>query len=219
MTDKGEQAVVFGSLQDNQRFLHGLCTRFGISAVLANAETPPAKRGIIMSEFKQRKYMVLIAGTQAVNLGHNLDNANHVIMTDYEWDHSTTRQAVDRVHRFTSKKDVNVYMLYTEGGIDYKQLFEIIDRKGQSSDLALDGKLLDEDEQQVDFFKIAREIMRDHVAGTDGLLDESEIERKMQAMFMQNLAVEVGHEHSGLVERRPVPAIKHVVVHEQLGLF
>ena len=61
--------------------------------------------------------------------------------------------------------------------------------------------------------------MRAHVAGTDGLFDESEIERKMQAMFMQNLSVEVGHEHSGLVERRPVPAIKHVVVHEQLGLF
>ncbi len=219
ITEKGEQAVVFSSLQDNQRFMHELCTRFGISSVVANADTPPDKRGFIMHDFKKRKFMVLIAGTQAVNLGHNLDNASHVIMTDYEWDHSTTRQAIDRIHRFTSRKDVNVYMLYTDGGIDYKQLFEIIDRKGQSSDLALDGKLLDETEEQVDFFKIAREIMRDHVSGTEGLMSEDEIEQSMKAMFMKNLAVVVGDEHGHAVERRPAPAITRVVVHEQLGLF
>jgi hypothetical protein len=147
-----------------------------------------------MKEFKLGRFSILIAGTQAVNFGHNLDNANHVIMTDYEWDHSTTRQAIDRVHRFTSKKDVNVYLLYTEGGIDRKQLFEIIDRKGQSSDLALDGKLMDQDELQVDFFKMAREILKEHKMGADGLLSEEAVERKMIEMFQHNLALPIGEE-------------------------
>lgn len=219
ITEKGEQAVVFSSLQDNQRFLFQLCTRFGIKAVVANAETPPEKRGYIMADFKHRKFLVLIAGTQAVNLGHNLDNANHVFMTDYEWDHSTTRQAIDRVHRFTSKKDVNVYLLYTEGGIDYRQLFEIIDRKGQSSDLALDGKLLDEAEEQIDFFKIAREIMRDHKRGTEGLLEESEIEDKMISIFVKNRAVVIGEEHAHAVERSvPRITLRVVEIKDQLEM-
>ena len=191
IVDRGEQVVVFSSLQDNMNFMHDVFARFGIRSEVANADTNPEKRGRMIADFKAGKYSVLVAGTQAVNLGHNIDNASSVIMMDYEWDHSTMRQAIDRVHRFTSKKDVNVYLLYTDGGIDQKQLFEIIDLKGQSSDLALDGKLLDQEEVQVDFFKIAREIMKAHKMGTEGLLDESAVERKIMELFHRNLALPI----------------------------
>ena len=36
----------------------------------------------------------------------------------------------------------------------------------------LDGKLLDQEEVDVDFFKISREILKAHKNGTEGLLDE-----------------------------------------------
>jgi hypothetical protein len=79
--------------------------------------------------------------------------------------------------------------------------------------------LSDQEEAQVDFFKIAREIMRDHKIGTEGLLDEAEIEHKMVSMFMDNLAIEVGKEHGHAVERRPAPIIYRVVVQEQLEML
>ncbi len=231
IVEAGEQAVVFSSLQDNMKAMKQLCDRFHLGAEVANAETNPRERGLLISRFKQGEFSVLIAGTQAVNLGHSLDNANHVFMTDYEWDHSTTRQAIDRVHRFTSRKDVNVYLLYTEGGIDQKQLFEIIDRKGQSSDLALDGKLLDQEEVQVDYFKIAREIVSSHVEGTDGLLEEEDVERQLYELFRRKSVgtpvIAVGLEYEPPRGPKPeaelvpvqAPHKKRIVFVHQLELF
>ena len=231
VVDRGEQLVIFSSLQDNMRFLKEMFDRFRIKAEVANANTTPKERALLISDFKRAKFSVLVAGTQAVNLGHSLENANNVIMTDYEWDHSTTRQAIDRVHRFTSKKDVNVYLLYTDGGIDQKQLFEIIDRKGQSSDLALDGKLLDQDEVQVDYFKIAREIMNNNVLGTDGLLSEKDVERQIYELFRPRTSalppvLKVGVEYDAddapkeLVYRVSTrPSIRTIVTVNQMNIF
>ncbi|GEM_PF-1987963 len=226
VVDAGEQLVVFSSLSDNTHYLKDLLGRFGITSEIVNAETTPKKRGLLVHDFKKKKFPVLIAGTQAMSLGHSLDNANHVIMTDFEWDHSTTRQAIDRVHRFTSKKDVNVYMLYTEGGIDQKQLFEIIDLKGKSSDLALDGKLIDQNETQVDFFKMAREIINAHQMGTDGLLDEKDIERQMVEMFRMNIAAEIGEDMvevtdlgSPLVLIRKAVRPQRIIARSQIDFF
>jgi len=236
LVDKGEQVVIFSSLQDNMHFLWNLLNRYGFKAMIANAETNPKKRGLLIHDFKKKKYSVLIAGIQAVNLGHNLDCASAVIMTDYEWDHSTTRQAIDRVHRLTSKKEVNVYLLYTDGGVDRKQLFEIIDRKGQSSDLALDGKLLDNEDVNVDFFKIARDLINNHKHGVDGLLSETEIERKITELMYKNVAQVVVEDiiespkllNSLTGETKPVPlkrltgetkSIKRIVSRNQVDLF
>jgi SNF2 family DNA or RNA helicase len=199
----GEQVVIFSALQDEMNFLKALLERHHFRAEVANATVNPKKRGLLMNDFKARKFDVLVAGIQSVNFGHDLVNASTVIMTDYEWDHSTTRQAIDRVHRLTSTREVNVYMLYTDNAIDWKQLFEVIDRKGQSSDLALDGKLMDQEEAQVDFFKIARELLQSHKMGTGGLLSEEDIEHKISELFMHNLAQSVGVDE-GEVAPRPL---------------
>ncbi|MFH0989919.1 MAG: DEAD/DEAH box helicase [bacterium] len=207
--DRGKQVVVFSALQDNMNFIKQLLTRYGIRSEVANADTIPVKRSMLIADFKKKNFSVLVAGIQAVNLGHNLDNASAVIMTDYEWDHSTTRQAIDRVHRFTSKEDIDVFMLYTDGGIDQKQLFEIIDLKGQSSDLALDGKLIDQEEVQVDFYKMAREIIKSHKMGTEGLLDEDDVEQKLIEDYHVNIArrIAADPEIEG-VEAIPFPSVR-----------
>jgi hypothetical protein len=78
--------------------------------------------------------------------------------------------------------------------VDRKQLYEIIDRKGQSSDLALDGKLLENKDVNVDFFKIARELIHEHKHGVEGLLNEVDIERKITELIYKNVAQVVGEE-------------------------
>jgi len=177
-----EQAVVFTSLQDYGEFLQELFKEFHVGSRLVNGNVNPRKRSEVIAAFKQGEFPILIAGTEAVNLGHNLDNANHIIMCDYIWEHSTTRQAIDRVHRLTSTKDVHVYLLYIEKSIDEKQL-RLIENKGKSSDLALDGELIEQHENEIDFLKIAKEILREHDFSRNHAIPEELVEKQARAIF------------------------------------
>jgi SNF2 family DNA or RNA helicase len=177
-----EQIVIFTALQDYGEFLQELFLESHIGSRLVNGNVNPRKRSEVIDAFKQGEFPILIAGTEAVNLGHNLDNANHIIMCDYIWEHSTTRQAIDRVHRLTSKKDVNVYLLYIENSIDEKQL-KLIENKGKSSDLALDGELIDQDENEIDFLKIAKEILTEHDFTRNHAVPEQLIEKQVRSIF------------------------------------
>jgi len=174
--------VIFTALQDYGEFLQELFLESHIGSRLVNGNVNPRKRSEVIDAFKKGEFPVLIAGTEAVNLGHNLDNANHIIMCDYIWEHSTTRQAIDRVHRLTSKKDVNVYLLYIENSIDEKQL-KLIENKGKSSDLALDGELIDQDENEIDFLKIAKEILTEHDFTRNYAVPEQLIEKQVRSIF------------------------------------
>lgn len=149
---KDEQVVIFTNLQDNATFLKHV---FGSKAQIANGTTVPRKRAEIISAFKHKQFPILIAGIEAMNLGHSLEVANNCIVLDYPWEHSTFRQAIDRIHRLNSTKDVNVYMLYVEGSYDQVML-EIVDLKGHSSDLAIDGRLTNQDQTEINFRQILK---------------------------------------------------------------
>lgn len=159
-THEGHQTVLFTTLQDNANFLWAELNRLGLRATIANGNVPPKQRQNVIDDFKKGDYDILIAGTEAVNLGHNLENASRVIMTDFPWEHSTLRQAIERVHRLTSQYDVHIYMLYHEDMIDAYHL-EMIRRKADSSDIALEGEVNDQQEQRVDLFKMAQQMMSD----------------------------------------------------------
>jgi SNF2 family DNA or RNA helicase len=210
--DAKEQVVIFTALQDYGEFLQGLFLEAQIGSRLVNGNVNPRKRSEVIAAFKQREFPILIAGTEAVNLGHNLDNANHIIMCDYIWEHSTTRQAIDRVHRLTSTKAVNVYLLYIENTIDEKQL-KLIENKGKSSDLALDGELIDQDEIEIDFLKIAKEILRDHDFSRNHTVPEQVIEDQVRTIF--SLSIDEKPEDRQIESKEPF----YILETEQLSLF
>jgi SNF2 family DNA or RNA helicase/predicted RNA methylase len=153
---RGEQVVIFTDLQDSATFLKQM---FGTKAHVANGKTIPEKRKDIMRVFKNGTFPILIAGIEAVNLGHSLETCSNLILMDYPWEHSTTRQAIDRIHRLNSKKDVNVYMLYVAGSYE-EVMLQMIDKKGMSSDLALDGRLVNQDELQLNYRQLLKESIK-----------------------------------------------------------
>jgi hypothetical protein len=102
--------------------------------------------------------------------------------------------------------------------------------------LALDGKLLDNEDVNVDFFKIARDLINNHKHGVDGLLSETEIERKITELMYKNVAQVVVEDiiespkllNSLTGETKPVPlkrltgetkSIKRIVSRNQVDLF
>lgn len=211
IVDANEQVVIFTSLQDYGEFLQALFLEANIGSRLVNGNVNPRKRSEVIDAFKRGEFPVLIAGTEAVNLGHNLDNANHIIMCDYIWEHSTTRQAIDRVHRLTSKKEVNVYLLYIENSIDEKQL-KLIENKGKSSDLALDGELIDQDANEIDFLMIAKEILKGYDFSRNHTVPEQLIENQVKAIFNVPFVV--------LEEQPIIPLESNIILEtEQLSLF
>jgi SNF2 family DNA or RNA helicase len=144
-----EQVIVFTGIVDT-----GLKYKeiFGDNARLVNGLLTPPVQERLINEFKAGEYPVLIGGLEAVNTGHSLQNASNVIVTDYPWTASTLDQAIARIFRIVSKKDVRVYLLYTKGSNDEDRMNlinikregagEVLDREKYYTDIHIDYRSL-----------------------------------------------------------------------------
>lgn len=131
---KEEKCIIFTAIIEVGEFYEKLFP----NARLVNGNIPPVERERIIKDFKQGKFPILIGGIEAINTGHSLQVANNVIITDYVYTHSTLDQGVARVRRIVSKKDVNIFMLYTIGSYD-EDMLRIVDAKRESSEFVLDN--------------------------------------------------------------------------------
>jgi hypothetical protein len=110
----------------------------------------PRVRAREVTQFVTGDVDVLCAGVQAVKLGHNLDTASVVVLFGLPWSHEAKAQFIDRVHRLTSKRPVQVYIVVTRGLIDTQKLI-LLDDKSAASDVALDGRLIDQSRDEPDW--------------------------------------------------------------------
>jgi SNF2 family DNA or RNA helicase len=117
----------------------------------------PKKRANIVYDFRSDSANVLCASLNAMNLGHNLDMANVVILKGLPWDFATFDQFIARVHRLTSKRPVTVYVVLTEGSVDERK-WQLLNDKSAAAQLALDGRLFEQDEEEIDLQKILDEL-------------------------------------------------------------
>jgi hypothetical protein len=140
----------------------------------------PRRRAKEIWEFIQGDAQVLCAGVQAVQLGHNLDVASTVILDGLPWSYSALSQFEARVHRLTSTRPVSVYVVLTQGSLDERK-WDLLQRKGAASDIALDGQLITEPEKPIEWNKVLREMRADGVKATGDELDEHDL----QALWQQ----------------------------------
>ena len=90
--------------------------------------------------------------------GHSFHRCNNVILYAYSWAYDKFVQALNRVHRMNSERPVNVYIVVCHGTIDAR-LESLIQEKGDAAELVLDGKLMGERVEEVNFaelLKVAR---------------------------------------------------------------
>ena len=152
---KGEQLVVFSPFQEFSTALKAALMDASVPSLLLDGRVKNTLRGPLAADFKARKYPVLIAGIDAMGEGHSFECASHLVIPSLSWAYDANRQATDRVHRLTSKKDVTIYALITANSID-ERLAAIFQEKGDASDLALDGRLFDDDKEEVSLADLIR---------------------------------------------------------------
>ncbi len=185
---RGEQVVVFSSLMEHGPIIASYLNEAGISAchivkeVGDNLTTKnPGERADLVKDFQKGAFSVLCSGINAMSLGHNLDNASSVIVSGLPWDYATFDQAIARAHRLTSKRDVHIYVAMVAGSVDEK-MWGLIKDKEAAASLALDGRLFEQEEQDIDLQKFLDDLKDDW--REDGItVDEEEIENRLNALM------------------------------------
>ena len=124
---------------------------------------------------------MLLAGIEDVNLVHNLEVARRAIVFSLPWDLATFEQAINRIHRLTSKKDCIVHILCTESSIDAK-MWDLVSRKGKYAQLALDGALGYEDCERQDWNGFLRDL-RDSYIPESNTVPESVVSARVAEVF------------------------------------
>ena len=152
---KGEQLVIYSPFQEFSTALKSALQDAAVPALLLDGRVKNTLRGPLAADFKAGKYPVLIAGIESMGEGHSFECASHLVIPSLSWAYDANRQAIERVHRLTSKKEVIIYAMITANSID-ERLAAIFQEKGDASDLALDGRLFDEDKEEVSLADLIR---------------------------------------------------------------
>jgi hypothetical protein len=182
---KGEQVVIFSPFTDFSSSLSGRFRDAGIKHLLLDGNITPSKRGTLIKKFKSREVPVLIAGIDSMGEGHSLDNAHHLVLPSLSWAFDSNTQAVERVHRLTSKNPVTIYVMVTTGTID-ERLTSIWQEKGDSSDLALDGRLITTEREEIDLGQLLRDAVEDFDPKAE-TLDEEEVSAHWRTSLLAEL--------------------------------
>jgi hypothetical protein len=190
---RGKQVLVGSPFRN---FSSALCSKLSeaeVSCVLLDGGTPPTQRGLLADEFKRGIHSVLVAGLKAMGEGHSFENCSELILPGLSFAYDENEQFIHRVWRINSPDPVRIHLLVLEGSIDEK-LHEIYTEKGDSSDLAIDGRLFREPISNPDPVWIIREaarIFQKNVPSTDEqiLIDswETSLARQLRLAHLKYL--------------------------------
>ena len=98
-----------------------------------------------------------------------------MILHGIPWTHLEVKQFVDRAWRLTSTKPVNVYVVYVPNMIGERK-WELVKDKGEASDLALDGQLIEEPEPETNWNEVLREMREAGVEATGDEVSEAQVQ-------------------------------------------
>ncbi len=115
---RGEQAAVFSAFNDPSDVLSRYLTEAGIDHFLLDGRMTQAKRGVRSAAFNTGECPITLAGVDSMAEGHNWDHVNNIILTSYTWAADKIIQAINRAHRLTSKRDVNLYVIICDQSAD-----------------------------------------------------------------------------------------------------
>lgn len=138
MLDNGEKVVIFCHYREPIRALakelhdHGVVTLTG--------STKAEERGEVVRRFQDDESIrVFVGQTVAAGVAVTLTAARHAVFTDLEWNPALHRQAMDRVHRKTQTRDVEVHFFLAEDTIE-EDIAEVLEEKTEMMDMLLEGR-------------------------------------------------------------------------------
>lgn len=186
---KDEQLVVFSPFQEFATRLAGYYRGAGVPHAILDGRVKPQDRGSLAKHFKSRKLPVIICGIESMGEGHSFHMASNLVLPSLTWAWDKNAQAIDRVHRLISERPVSIYIMTTKGTID-ERLLALFNEKGDSNDLALDGRLFENEREEVNLADLLRETLQDFDPSTT-TIDEKELATSYRTglqLRLQNLA-------------------------------
>jgi hypothetical protein len=186
--ERKEQVIVFSAFHDSLDALSAHLHEAGVKHVICDGRMSPGKRGAAAAKFKKGPeggIPVMLAGVEAMSEGHSFNLCSNVILMAYSWAFDKFLQAINRVWRLNSIRDVHVYPFICEGSID-RTLEANIQEKGDAAELVLDGHLLGDNPSEVnlaELLRIAEKEFAEMAAG--GTLDERELVKEWPALRAQ----------------------------------
>jgi len=195
LASAGRKVVIFSAVKEHSAWVAESLNRFDVQALSIverkdgrSVTLGPKGRAHLIRDFIDGDAQVLCASIQAMNLGHNLDVASAVIMNGLPWDFASFDQAINRVHRITSREPVDVFIAqvvcnertndFRHGASLDQKMTDLIKQKGETESLALDGQAPEIDENQIDIGKFLKEVADAWRAPAD-VLDEQALERAL----------------------------------------
>lgn len=180
----GDQTVVFSAFHEPLDTLSSRLNQAMIPHDVLDGRKSSALRGRLSSDFSRglpRAKPVLLGGMKAMAEGNNWPKANNVILLAFDWAWDLYEQAINRVHRMNSPKDVNIWAIITEGTIERK-LESMTDEKGDSSSLVIDGKLIGEATEEINLSELLKIAYREFKEGKIRVFEESLLEAEWPAL-------------------------------------
>jgi SWI/SNF-related matrix-associated actin-dependent regulator 1 of chromatin subfamily A len=140
MLDEGptEKVVVFCHYREPIRAIAQDLDAFGV--VTLTGSTDPEERGAVVRRFqKDPAVRVFVGQTVAAGVAITLTAARRAVFCDLEWNPALHRQAMDRIHRKTQTRDVDVHFFLAEDTVE-EDIAEVLEEKTAMMDQLLEGR-------------------------------------------------------------------------------
>jgi SWI/SNF-related matrix-associated actin-dependent regulator of chromatin subfamily A-like protein 1 len=138
LLDKGEKVVVFCHYREPIRSLAKELADHGV--VTLTGSTASEERGEVVRRFQEEpQTKVFIGQTLAAGTAITLTAARHAVFTDLEWNPALHRQAMDRIHRKTQTRAVEIHFYLAEDTVE-EDIAEVLEEKTQMMDQLLEGR-------------------------------------------------------------------------------
>jgi hypothetical protein len=129
------------------------------------------------NNFKNGKTKVLAMGAKCA-VGHSFKDCNNMIIGSFDWSFGAFHQAMGRVYRLNSTKDVNIKVLLNKDTIE-EAMFDKLADKRDAATVCLLGEYVPADFKEGD----ASEVFAEHFLAFDSERVDTEPEIKMEAQW------------------------------------
>ncbi len=134
-----EKVVVFSHYREPIRAIAEELAPYGV--VTLTGSTGAEARGEVVARFqKDPQVRVFVGQTVAAGVAITLTAARRAVFCDLEWNPALHRQAMDRIHRKTQTRDVEVHFFLAEDTVE-EDVAEVLEEKTAMMDQLLEGRV------------------------------------------------------------------------------
>ena len=175
--ERGEQVIHISSCIGQTTELIKRLGEAGIQCSRIDSESSNHVREA--NNFKNGKTKVLAFGAKCA-VGHSFKDCNNMIIGSFEWSYGAFHQAMGRVYRLNSTKDVNIKVLLNKDTIE-EAMFDKLADKRDAATICLLGEYVPSDFKEGD----ASEVFAEHFLDFDSEKVDTEPEIKMEAKLAE----------------------------------